>query len=507
MRVIYICTFAVGVLAGSSALAEEDIEYDRFSTVSEQNLMLTGEIQTNFGKSLPGFLSDLGFDRFDQSLGQTAPDAPEAFAWCEKAVKDQQVRRDDTDAETGEAVDTVKSLQEACNRVFKYDLSASVSCKTKTDKKTKKRTVKCNSTGQITFSRYKLAGSNDGLTADSGWQKQGTLQIKSTGSGSSTIAKPTKRNPNPAQKAKKSARSSAISGLASGLSRAMKEVDVFQIQAPIIGRKGSMALNCLGKNLAPLDFPMEVVFKSPKGKKVIGFAKIRKAFNGCTETPSIAERKAAGEKIVLKPAEAQVILGGSRAKAGFTLWELPTSGVDIIVGGDLRAMYEGGSAPALILGAEYNLAKFTGVSELFASVELFVSADGGAVRDAVAATDPFNVTGDSITIGGADLLAIKRIYMGPLYIQVGAGLTAARYQILDDDEWSYGITSYGGAGQGGIGMQLSSRLMVDGVVGYRYLLPTVSFTDKSDNSSVAIPGAESKTDGGLNMGLRVRYTY
>ena len=268
---------------GGQAMADDvEFDMDKLSKVSEQKLLLKGAIKTSLpSNDMIRYVSELGLNRFNTSIATSDPNDPAVGAWCDKAVQDTQVKRDQVDGETGDAEITLKAKLERCSDVFKFDLAVSHKCK-RTGKK--KDTWSCTVSGKMTVYKYKASQASGALTytTDKAFEKGG--KVVKTASWSSSSKK------------KAAAISGAVSWAARFMGRELKDIKEFQISAPIIGVKDGNAYTCLARDVVDLDLPFNVIFNGPKGEEHAGFVKARKIYDGCTETPSLKEKAAKGKK-------------------------------------------------------------------------------------------------------------------------------------------------------------------------------------------------------------------
>ncbi len=479
-----LCALCIGIsfLLGSSARADDtEVTPDKYSKTSEQKLMLTGNIKFSIPeKYFRKLYGDLGFNRFKMSIKAKDPNDPAVEAWCEKAVKDTQTRRDEVDGETGDAVVTLKAKMERCSQVFKHDLRVTHACKRVTPKKGSPY-MSCEVVAVATIHKYKADQSTGKLryVVDTKFGKGGKIIKKSDSTGTGTIKG---RSESEAEEiAIKSGASTA--GLL--LKRALRDIKEFQLSTPVIRAKGGIAYGCLGRDTTELDTPFHIVFKGPQGEQRTGFVKARRIFDGCTETPSMREEMKKGKKYEVKPFEAQIIIGGSDIKPGHTFWEMPSIGLNI--GGyagisGTVGFFDGNIGPGGGLAVEFNLAPYIGVSELhvFLNGTFLANTDDEAILKAFEGS---GISAESSPFGiQVDLGVLKRFYFaGPLFADVGAALAYSTYSVTVPgavDEESAGLGAIGAAAHGGIGYQLSPRLLMRFNVGFRFGIAWASATDR-----------------------------
>ena len=279
--------------------------------------------------------------------------------------------------------------------------------------------------------------------------------------------------------------------------RDMLEAKEFRSTAPIIAVNGGTAYSCLNKKVTELDLPYFIVINTPEGEKEMGFAKTRKFYDGCTETPTLAKAKAKGEKVEMLPAEAQIILGAPQP--GYTLSEMPSVGLNVGGGGGITGSFDFAHAPVVSILGEFNLAKYTGVSELHAFGRLnigFGLKDGFfGVTDKINTIIANNSTGlsgilsndaDFNLLAGLDLGILKRFYAHAFFFEAGAAISTTAYLLQTApgfEDWTAMIIGIAGLPHVGVGFQLSPRLMMRFMVGFKagvsYLLLQNSLFDYS----------------------------
>jgi hypothetical protein len=494
------------------AFAQDDdveIDYDKYSKVSEQKLMLTGQKSTTLGaKDQSSYETELGMGRFNMTLTTKDPNDASVGAWCDSAVKDTQVKRDEVDGETGDAQITLKAKIERCSQVFKFDLEVKHSCKKGKSLITKKMQWECTVDGTFTAYKYKADQSSGSLKydTDSAFGKGGKVTKTASWTSSSTIGKTGEA------RAKKSALSGAASWAGRWMSRQLRDIREFQVSGPIVAVRGSTAMSCLSKDVVEQDLPFYIVFNSPEGEKQVGFAKARKRYDGCTLTPSLEAKQEAGEKVELKPMESQVIIGSP--KASMTLWEMPTMHLNVGLGGGIMPSVDGESdqgnmAMGLNVLAEYN-PRFMGWSEVhiyshmsygLAPREnldaLFFKGFGVPIDENAAETAPF---------ARASIGILKRIYMGRLFLDVGVAGSGSYYLLEKVFDWDLAIISYGAEVQAGLGFQLSPRFLLRAQAGFHYGIASPEVTDPNGNSIDIGQDFELEGESGIMGGVHLLYT-
>jgi hypothetical protein len=512
-----IISLGLALAMTTPAIADDvEIDYDKYSKVSEQKLMLTGAVSSSLPENnMKSYMFELGMQRFNTTLTTKDPNDPSVNAWCEKAIKDTQTKRDEVDGETGDAIVTLKAKMERCSQVFMYDLDVSHSCK-KVKPKKGKPSMKCEVKGKFTAYKFKADQSSGSLayTTDTSFGKGGKVIKTASWSSSSTITKI-----NPQARAKKSALSGASTWAGRWMSRGLRDIKEFQISAPIVAVKGGSAYSCLAKDVVEQDLPFHVVFNSSEGEKKVGFVKARKRYDGCTLTPSLSEKQEGGEKVEIKPMESQIIIGDP--KASMTMWEMPTMHLNVGLGGGIMPSVGGdgeSGAMGINLLAEYNGGRYLGMSEVHAFSHISYGIADRENLDALFATGfpainsifNDNEGDDSAAFARASFGVLKRIYMGRMFLELGAGVSAS-YYLLDKVEtlagdYDLAVISYGGEGLAGLGFQLSPRFLLRAQGGYHFGIAAPTITDPDGEALELDSGAELETEAGVFAGVHILYT-
>jgi hypothetical protein len=515
-----ILALGLTVAMTSPAIAQDDVEidYDKYSKVSEQKLMLTGSVSSSLpANNMKSYMFELGLGRFNTTLTTKDPNDASVNAWCEQAIKDTQTKRDEVDGETGDAIVTLKAKMERCSQVFMYDLDVSHSCK-KVKPKKGKPSMACTVKGKFTAYKFAADQSSGSLayTTDTAFGRGGKVVKTASWTSSSTITKN-----NSQARAKKSALSGATTWAGRWMSRGLRDIKEFQISAPIVAVKGGTAYSCLAKDVVEQDLPFHVVFNSSEGEQKVGFVKARKRYDGCTLTPSLSEKQEGGEKVEIKPMESQIILGDP--KASMTLWEMPTMHLNVGLGGGIMpsiAGEESNGAMGVSFLAEYNGGRYLGLSEVhqYAYVSyglaprenldaLFVEGFGvNPKEEAITAGDD---PGEMVPFARASLGILKRMYFRALFVELGAGVSAS-YYLLDKIEsfggdLELGIISYGGEGMAAVGMQLSPRLLLRAQGGYHFGIAAPTLSQNGEEKELS-PNAALEQETGIFAGVHILYT-
>jgi hypothetical protein len=117
---------------------------------------------------------------------------------------------------------------------------------------------------------------------------------------------------------------------------------------------------------------------------------------------------------------------------------------------------------------------------------------------------------DSAAFARASFGVLKRIYMGRMFLELGAGVSAS-YYLLDKVETSSGdydlaVISYGGEGLAGLGFQLSPRFLLRAQGGYHFGIAAPTITDPDGEALELDSGAELETEAGVFAGVHILYT-
>lgn len=472
----------------------QEVSFDKYSNVAEQKLLLTGKIESSIPEEhFQTLYNDLGFNRFNTSIRVSDPNHPEVQQWCEKAVRDTQVRRREVDGETGDAMVTLKAKMERCSQVFSHDIKVTHACERKVPKKGDPY-MSCTVVVTATIYKFSADQSSGELrySPDQSFATGGKIVMQADNTGTSTITKD-----RPPAEATRAAIGSAVRWAGLKLKRSLREIKEFQSSAPIVAARSGTAFVCLGQDTVELDMPFYVVRNSPQGEVREGFVKARRMYDGCTLTPSQAEAKANGKSFTNQPMEAQIILGSSSIKPGMTLQEMPSIGLNIGVFGGISGslgFFNGNFGPGGGMTVEFDLAPYIGLSEFYAFTDFSIIGvlDPEQVRqsfvkmmghdwDTVVTPDLDAVFAIQASLGG-----LKRFYIaGPLFAEAALAFAFSFYSIgkfeHGGDEISLGVYGLGAMVLGGVGFQLAPRWLLRFSGGYRYLIsiPTVSVNDGS----------------------------
>lgn len=468
---------------GASAQEGYDVDFDKYSVTTEQMVLLKGTITSDLpGDALAKAYGEMALERFNRTITSADPNSAEIMSWCDLAVQGTQVRRDQTD-EYGQAQLTLKAKVERCSQVYMHDLNANHSCKVATDKKGNK-TLVCSVTVGLAFQRFKFDAVSGKWVGDSSFGDKGFTRMSASSDSSISLEKIDMAT------AEKSAIGSASVSAGTSLKRKIRDVSEFQQRTPIIGVKKGNAYSCLGKDTVELDLPFFVVIDKGGKEAQKGFVKARVIKDGCVETPELKNRMSNGYRAVIKPMESQIILGGKGVKPGMSLREMPTAGASM--GASLGVTNSFGGVgdgsfriwPALTINVDQNLAPKTGISEFFTWQALRITGvfgdDAlGRVKSKMGSALGLVNSNGNPDIGSNYMLVIqldvgihKRFFFGPFLMGfgVGAGFSANVFENiknLNNDDVTPMIFGVGGMGQIEIGGQLTPRLLMSIMLGYR----------------------------------------
>jgi hypothetical protein len=443
------------VASGAAHAANDTTDnVDVMNEVSQKGLMRIGQIKM-VGIEKEEVYGALPFERFDQ-VGSDA-NSEEAVAWCIKSATNMQLARGNVDAKTGEARLTEDAIQAACGKSFGVTGTIKVECSVRKkftfrtfisiilnliDKQKYQITdtfVVCDAEGELKFNRYTVALQNDKpvFTMDKTFGKAGVEKIDSSYDANWALVGAVTEAEILAKKA--AARLESTTWVKQSLRRQMLGIKDFQIHAPITALAGGSVATCVPKAIAYPDQPVYVVYATDKGEKEVGFAKFRDLADGCTMTEELEVREKAKPKSVkIGPSKAQLIIGQGTVKAGMTVWEMPSLGLNMGLGvGFLTPLSAlgtiGGVNPSLEL--EYNLSRFIPLSEFYVTGSVLAGVSPSAGLSSIGAT--------------AGLM--KRFYLGRPFIDLGA-----KGAVIS----SSSTASLGGGGSLGLGVQLSPRFFL-----------------------------------------------
>jgi hypothetical protein len=349
---------------------------------------------------------------------------------------------------------TADAVRIRCSQVYDYAINVSHSCESSTsdDGET---FMSCTVSSELEW-RHWTAGVWNGMimySLDDTWQDHGAHLIQVEGSGRVEVTGDVT-----AAIARGSALRIASHNSGANLMREMLDVPEFRVRAPLVRVDGRSAYTCLPDDQVYLDMPFLVTMPTVDGSFDVGFIKVREMFQGCDDTPALAERRADGEEIILEPTRHQIIISRiaglrfdfPKVMQGMTAEQLPSRGVSV-------GVTAGGGAWGSIVGAdqvmgharigiaiETSLARRLNISELYAvsEVSLIIQGDfegGGNER--------------TLPIIGQQLL--KRAYLGRFFLDGAVGVSAAFSDFSNDKTPDI----FGVVAELGLGFQASPRIL------------------------------------------------
>ncbi len=460
MRRVLLSMVALGVMllptASRAGSKEDQLRADKMQEVSEKFLMLRGA-QPNNETGMPDdvFAWLLGsIEQLRFNIQNWAPTAPETSAFCKQGAADAALKADEVTAKGDEGLATMERVLKRCSEVGQEWFAARHSCSWDSNK----GEWNCDVSLTITIKKYKAHDLNNGtfdIVGDSDFGDKGTMIITSSGSGS--------------DKDQHTALQSAAFFTRLWAERDVRDVEMFQLRAPVVANDSTWTRFCLGQDSVELDTPFYVLKPTEDGTERVGFVKARQLYDGCWLTSDLKAKQDKGQKVDLQPLVAENILGKDDIQAGMTAWEMPSVGLNLGVGlmtspfangADIGGTFKHSFTPAGAIDIEYDLARHTGISELWVWTQ-WRFTKSGALGDEIdvhyGAKKQWNIQ--------ADFGLLKRWYAyGPLFFDVGGAVTLS-YSPLFNYLYPYG---YGALAKLGMGFQLSGRFLMRLNAGFRY---------------------------------------
>lgn len=475
------------LMAVSGYAATNEADWGQYSKITLKPALLTGQIKSDLPRGKMQLLyQKMELKRFD-IFRESNPNTPALLQWCDNAVKDMQTIREET-YEEGDVKMKLKAKIERCSQLFRHDLSVRHRCEVKSSRDSEGHVthyVECKVFGKLTFVKFRGDQSTGKFrfVSDPNFEHNGRAVIRSKGVGTCNINRNTSR-----RKAHEVALTAAVKKCGFHFMKPIREIKNFQIHAPIIGVKGSTTFSCLGKDTVELDMPFYVVFLGGTKERRVGFVKARKIHDGCVETPSLKKKWARGAKKDLHPMEAQIILGKAKVKPGKTIWEMPTSYLNIGLGLGITNLGKGmgikkfGSGsynlhPAAEVTLDQDIARKIGVPEVYVTETVrFTYVKKG---DAFQFNNNFRrsypnsgIIPDSWFAIQTDIGLLKRWFAGPFFFGLGGNLALSYYIGLGAKIGSTSKTPIViGIGAGArieLGFQLAPRWLMALRLGYRF---------------------------------------
>lgn len=475
------------IMAGQVYAATNEADWGQYSKITLKPALLTGQIKSDLKQDKMQMLyNKMELKRFDR-FSESDPNTPALMKWCDTAVKDMQTIREETYAE-GDVKMQLKAKIERCSQVFRHDLTVNHRCEVKSGKdlisgKTI-RYVECKVFGVLTFVKFRGDQSTGTFrfVPDPNFENHGKAVIRSNGTGTETITKRVSR-----RQAHEMALTEAVKNCGFHFMEPIREIKNFQIHAPIVHIAGSTAFSCLGKDTVELDMPFYVVFLGGTKERRVGFVKAREMHDGCVITPTLTKKYGKDADKYLGPMKAQIILGKSKVTVGKTMWEMPTSYMNIGLGGGITSLGKGlgmqqhggfNIYPAAVLTLDQDIARKTGVSELYVTETLrFTYVDeskSGTFNNDFENSYSLvaNSLGASWLATQLDIGLLKRWFAGPFFFGLGGNLALSSYVGMGANVGGSSKTPVVlGVGAGGrieLGFQLSPRFLMALRTGYRF---------------------------------------
>jgi hypothetical protein len=439
-----ILTITFALLVAATPAHAQEIDY---STQAFKNLALQRVSETHIsleGEARESFFESEAFDLFGWDSESWSAQGPEIREWCQAAIGDSQVVLGETDRH-GQGLMTAEAVSTRCSQVYDYALNVSHSCESSSNDKGQ-TFMSCTVSSELEWRHWVAGVANGSITfsLDDTWQDNGTHLIEVEGGGSVEI-----KGDVTAAIARRRALNNAAHNTGANLMREMLDVPEFRTRAPLVRVEAGSAYNCLSDSQVYLDMPFIVTIPTEDGLETVGFVKVREMYQGCDETPSLAERRAEGEEIILEPTRNQIIIGGGDIMQGMTAEQLPSMGVSVGSIGGATPYYEGESGARIGLVAEYSLARMSSISELHAVIK-------------VGAHLALQLPGAPMVIM-TDYQLLKRQYFGRLFADGAVGISAG----FSDFQNQKTPDIYGGVLDVGVGMQVDPRILIRTEVGYR----------------------------------------
>jgi hypothetical protein len=414
--------------------------------------------------------------RFDVQPGDFS--SPEIPAWCMRSAADAAQKAGDVDAK-GQAVVTSSALQERCSSVYAYTLEVRHGCASRIerDKNRKTRTVwacDVNATVVITKAAARMTPAGTPELA----------QDRAFGGGGSYVLHASGSSTNPSRDA---AERSAASSAAYSLERDIRDVPGFQLRGPLTDATTATADFCLGRDVLELDQPFYMVKVNERGdREDVGWGKVRDIHDGCVATDAMEARAGEGAQFDLKPARIETIIGRGDVKAGMTALEMPTLGLNFGLQGGTTAAPGGTSAVRVDLMLEADVARYSGISELYAFAHLGLAVPDDEARKTVLQQIELLDTAPSNGMVGVqgDFGLMKRTYFGRPFLDLGGAFTFGSYYASKATDWQ-DLVVYGGgvAGKVGLGFQASPRVALRLLAQGRYAVLGAALRSGSSSSS------------------------
>jgi len=488
--------FAVLPLAASSVAAAQQKESlltaDQLQVESSKPLLLRRRAPINrsgldaFG--VASIVAAVEQARFDVKDGDFQ--SPDIGQWCMRSAADAAQRMGDVDNK-GQARVSTDALQARCSAVYAYTLDVGHSC----SYQNKKKQWECSASAHVAISKARAtvgASGTPALTGDGSFGEGGQYTLDASGSGSSKDLGAAQRE--------------AASSAAFQLERNIRDVPGFQLRGPLTDATKASASFCLGADVLELDQAFHLVKVDEAGERVdVGWGKVRSIHDGCVLTDGMQSRAPGKTAFDLQPARIETIIGRGDVRAGMTALEMPSTGLNLGMQAGTAADPAGAQAIRVDVVGEYDLARHTGASELYAFGHL-----GLVLPDASTRTNIANQLGRGVdtgtTIAGVqgELGLLKRTYFGRPFVDYGGAFTGSAYSLPSMGYEDILVYGYGVAAKLGVGLQVSPRFAVRALATARAaFLSTVSKSSGSSSNSTetSAGGLDSEVGAGVQFGF------
>ena len=445
------------VVDEKSALMAEDM----LMTVHDRSLLLRAvppKNETNMPPKVFKFLLEsIEQSRFD--IHTWKPDSQPTKTWCISAAEDAQIKAGDQTLK-GQGRVSMDVLLKLCSGVATYAFTARHSCE-----HPKKDTYECSVQVEIDVKKYKAVDAGNGtikFVEDQSFGTRGVEHIEAVGflpglGAGSTIAEALVL---PSFMAKLMAE------------RKVRDIPMFQLQAPIAEHRPLETFFCLGRDSVELDTPFHVLKRTADGVERVGFVKARELYDGCDDTPMVRQRaKEQGRELMIRPSLAQDILGTTDIMAGMTAHEMPSIGLNVGVTTGFSMLVNRALGGHVGVLAEYDLARHINVSEFYVTLGVWATlANPGPVNDKIkSALGVASGSSKVATAIGGDAGVLKRFFVvGPLFFDIGAGFAWDAYAVAASDKGKLVMGSVGVNIKGAIGFQVDPRILLRLVPGFHY---------------------------------------
>jgi hypothetical protein len=488
---------------------------DKYSVEVEQKLMLRIAISHTVGiGNVNRFYRGIGMGNFVVKDWRLS--SQRIVQWCTSEVRKMQIKRNKVNLK-GEARVDEAAYRERCSDIYGHRLKLTHSCEAK--RKKKKTYVECKVAARMTVIKANAIIKNGqlvGFRRDNKFGKKGVYSVRQSNSSTSRAHRKT----GGVQGATRRALRSAVNSTAMFTKRKLLDIKAFQLHAPIVGVHKGNALMCLSKKVLALDTPFHVIVNMG-GKEIRkGWIKARRIYDGCADTTARGKKR---RKLVLKPTEAEIIIGGSDVKRQMTAWEMPQIGLNIGVQAGLMPFIDFQHGFGITLMNEFNFGAKIGISELHAVLYLGLGfyADNKLVRESFQTAYDTQISGledlpKSSLVLQADTGVIKRWYMGRLMIDLGITIGVSYYMLdafdaIDLDSGEEVEVMLGNIGVSvtpliGFGFQIAPRWILRALAGFRMgiTMPNLQIDEETEEPRGTL---DFPMELGLTANVGLLYTF